>query len=325
MRDTTWAVILAAGEGSRLSSLTTDADGSVVPKQYWSLRGGRSLLGDAVERARGAAGERVATIVAAEHRRHWEREPLEPPARGHGFRIVQPANRGTAPGILLPLLAVAERDPDAVVLVLPSDHFVRREDVLAQALRGARREARADARAVILLGIAPEAAVTDYGWIVPGAGDGNARPIERFVEKPPLDTAAELLDAGGLWNSFLMAGTARAFVDLFERRLPAHLHAFRECFAVPPGARPAAIERLYVDLPTADFSRDVLQGSEGCLRVLTVRPCGWTDLGTPARVAACIRGLARQGGLRATTPAPSTSGPLPERVLERKLETVVAR
>jgi mannose-1-phosphate guanylyltransferase len=130
----TWAVVLAAGEGARLSSLTADRSGIAVPKQYCSLLGGATLLEDALHRAAQVVpAERVTAIVAESHRRWWTGL-----CASMGDRlIVQPANRGTGHGILLALLHVLERDPEARILFLPSDHYVRDEQALADAMSGA--------------------------------------------------------------------------------------------------------------------------------------------------------------------------------------------
>lgn len=88
-----WALVLAAGEGSRLSSLT-QRDGTAIPKQFWSLAGGRTLLGETLDRAeRLVAGDRVVTVAAARHERWWRPELTRLPAANV---IVQPENRGAA-------------------------------------------------------------------------------------------------------------------------------------------------------------------------------------------------------------------------------------
>jgi mannose-1-phosphate guanylyltransferase len=137
--------VLAGGSGTRLSSLTTDGSGAVVPKQYCSLHGGRSLLGDALARAARLVGcDRTVVVVAREHEPFWCRELADLP----GVQpLVQPANRGTAAGVLLPLLAVLQRDPDAQVTLLPSDHFVGDEASLAADLLAAQDAAAAERRA----------------------------------------------------------------------------------------------------------------------------------------------------------------------------------
>ena len=108
-RENTWAIVLAAGDGTRLSSLTVNSRGECIPKQYCSLDGHGSLLKQALARAsRVAAPGRVCAIVAEQHRPHWRGSPWPLPL---GNVIVQPANRGTANGVLLALLCVLRRDP----------------------------------------------------------------------------------------------------------------------------------------------------------------------------------------------------------------------
>lgn len=292
----TWAIVLAAGEGSRLRELTTRS-GVATPKQFCSLRGGRSLLGDALARAaRIAPKKRTLVIVAEEHRSFFE-----PELRGFVPEnvIVQPRNRGTAAGILLPVLTVLERDPGARIAFLPSDHHVAREYVVESSLRLALASLDEPEVGLTLLGISPDSAETGYGWIVPATSDRLLRPVDRFVEKPSPEVAAELLAAGALWNSFLFAVRGATLCAFYAERLPALLADMRQAFA-PRGERAARLERLYAELPTHDFSREILQGNEDRLRLELVPPCGWTDLGTPARVAACLAALERESGAHGT-------------------------
>ena len=123
-----WAVVLAAGDGNRLRSLTTDSQGNSTPKQFCSLNGGPSLLQLALRRvARVAPSSRITTIVAAQHETWWRGELDFAPVSNV---VVQPSNRGTAVGALLPLLRILARDPGANVVFLPSDHFVADEPTL---------------------------------------------------------------------------------------------------------------------------------------------------------------------------------------------------
>jgi len=294
-RPNTWALVLAAGEGSRLRTLTTTASGLAVPKQFCSLRGGPSLLEEALRRAaRVAAPDRVCTVVAAQHRRWWE-----PPLRALPERnvIAQPENRGTAHGILYPLLHIAARDPDATLLLLPADHHVRDEAALAQSLQRATALAAEYRRTTFMLGVAPAEADPELGYIVPAeAGYAGAARVLQFVEKPSLPLAMELLARGALWNVFIIAASVRALLDLCERRLGPTVAEMRAIVDALRGADPAAstaADDLYRRLPAVDFSRDVIEGQESRLRVVSVPDCGWTDLGTPQRVAETIRRLSR--------------------------------
>jgi mannose-1-phosphate guanylyltransferase len=278
-----------------LRELTADATGESVPKQFCSLNGGASLLEEALARAAAvAAPARTIVVVAAEHRRFWQGALAELPPENV---IVQPRNRGTANGILLGVSAILARDADALVAVVPSDHYVEREDVLARALDRALAAVGADRAASIgFLGIEPESADPELGYIVRGEplGDGSCA-VARFVEKPPRAAAAKLLRRRALWNSFILVARAAALVELIALRRPVEVTAFRDLWqqGASNARLPDDLERLYDELPEVDFSRGVVEGTTAALHVVPVPACGWSDLGTLQRVAEC---LARLGG-----------------------------
>ena len=288
----TWAIVLAAGEGRRLRELTTISSGISIPKQFCSLRGGPSLLREALRRAERLCGrERICTVVAQEHGRWWEPELAWLPARNV---IVQPDNRGTGIGILLPLLHIMQRDPDAQITLLPSDHHVRDEVTLERSLRRAVGQLARHPAQAILLGIVPEEVDPGLGYIMPGEDDGfGARTVAQFVEKPPAAVAGGLIAEGALWNAFIVAARAQALLDLFRRRYPGVVARMLTAVArdTDNPAEPAAARQLYELLPEIDFSRNIAAGAESSLRVLTVPACGWSDLGTPSRVARTLESL----------------------------------
>jgi mannose-1-phosphate guanylyltransferase len=290
----TWAIVLAAGEGRRLHSLTTTEAGIAIPKQYCSLRGGPSLLREALQRAETVASPANRCIVVARHHKHWWDAELA--AEPESNVIVQPSNRGTANGILLPLLHIMARDPDARIVLLPSDHHVSDEHVLSAALQEAARKLEARRDHVLLLGISPEAADPDLGYIVPGSVDGRALwTVSRFVEKPNAPFAQVLIDAGAMWNAFIVAAHAQALHQMFAQRFPRIVAEMRSVIEQNPctGDAPDAVIDLYRGLPDIDFSRQILQSAASVLRVLRVKHCGWSDLGTPQRVAKVLRRLPR--------------------------------
>src|SRR6185437_6374022 len=289
-----WGLVLAAGEGSRLRSLTRSASGASVPKQFCSLRGGPSLLHEALRRAQEvAARQRICTVVAEAHRHWWE--PLLAHLPGENV-IVQPQNRGTAHGILLPLLHIFERDPQARVLLFPSDHHVRRELVLARALRAAAQRLQVDGSEILLLGLHPEESDPELGYIVPGAEDSGSWRVRRFVEKPSTSIAQELIAHGALWNAFILGAPVASLLKLLGHRVGATLDHMRSAVRADraAGAPSGAVAALYQRLPEVDFSRDVLIGQESQLRVLAVPQCGWSDLGTLRRVGDALRWLAEE-------------------------------
>ena len=260
-----------------------------MPKQFCSLLNGPSLVHEALDRAQSIApNERVCTIVAAQHRRWWESLPAS-------NVIVQPENRGTANGILLAFLHIAESDPSAQIVVLPSDHHVQDEPTLTESLRWALAHLRLRPQEVLLLGIDPEEPDPELGSIVPGdrSRDGTFEVL-RFVEKPTAARARELMDNGALWNAFIVVASAEAVLHMLEGRFPEIVREMRE--AVRGDLRrplnAIATAELYERLPSLDFSRDVLRhGRDPNLRVLPVPQCGWSDLGTSRRIVQTLHQL----------------------------------
>jgi mannose-1-phosphate guanylyltransferase len=290
-----WALVLAAGNGSRLRALTTKPCGTAVPKQFCSLHGHHSLLEDAIVRASHIVPpERICTIVAQQHEQWWSQTPglSSLPAKN---LIVQPRNRGTAIGILFSLLHILAKDPKAKVLLLPADHYVRDEGIMLEALKAALARLEHEPKKPVLLGMEPEEIDPELGYILPAQADPQGgHAVTRFVEKPSYSSAVEIVRAGGLWNAFIIAASAQALLDLF---LPRHSLMVMEMqvivkrhlnSAFPAGGWPAVVE-LYDRLPDLDFSRDILEGNEQRLRVIKVPPCGWSDLGTPTRVRETLR------------------------------------
>jgi mannose-1-phosphate guanylyltransferase len=280
-----WAIILAGGEGSRVRSLTTSACGECAPKQFCSFGTEACLLRRAIDRAAGVVPRRrIVPVVAKSHRRWWESELSDLPAANI---VAQPLNRGTACGILLPLICILQRDPRAQVVVIPSDHFVEDEPRLREAVLDAVLAADEDDGRVVLLGMTPRACDTEYGWIVPAVGkhvwDTSVQRVETFVEKPDGEKARSLMGRGAVLNSFIFVGSGRALLGLYQRAAP-HLPAwFAGWKADAPDGR-SRLETLYESLPSCDFSRDVLEHSCDRLWLVRAPECGWIDLGTPERL-----------------------------------------
>jgi mannose-1-phosphate guanylyltransferase len=291
-----WAIVLAGGEGSRLHGLTTDASGVTVPKQFCSLTGGQSLLVETLQRAASVVEpDQICVVVAAQHRRWWEPMLCEMPKSNI---ILQPSNRGTGNGVLLPLLHILARDPSARIVLLPSDHYVRDEPALASTLRLAAGALEDQPNQVLLLGMHPDDADPDLGYIVPGHKIGpNTSTVDRFVEKPSGAAARQLLDQGALWNALIIATRAHALLGLFMTRLPdvvANMHsAVAEDLRSSPNALATTI--IYRDLPKIDFSSQILQGAETKLLLIEANRCGWSDLGTPKRLGETLRELPHVG------------------------------
>ena len=291
-----WTIVLAGGDGTRLRELTSAGRGRSVPKQFCNVFGGPSLIARALRRARDVAGlSRSMVVVAAEHRRWWSGELADVPADNI---VVQPCNRGTACGVLLPLMQIMERDPEATVVVLPSDHVVAEEETLLAAIDAATQHLLQEPDRLVLLGLQPEGPDTELGWITPRPiAHHPVSGVSHFVEKPTRERAEELVREGALWNSFIFAMRATELFALFQWALPWLTRMFNYALIQEDG-EPAMdrVLELYDRLPNVDFSRAVLQEAGADMRVVAVPPCGWTDVGTPEGVARCAQKCSRHFG-----------------------------
>ena len=285
-RGNLWVIVLAGGDGARLLGMTICGQRLNRPKQFCRMGEEKSLLRAALDRG-GWLTEpaRIVPVVCDPHRQWWEAETAHLPADNV---LAQPSNKGNALAILHALIHVLQRDADPLVAVLPSDHAVEEEEPLIAALRSAIRTVSERREQVVLLGVPPDQADAEYGWILPARGEpGDALPVSAFVEKPPIEKAAELMRQGAVWNSFIFAGTGLGLIQLYGQTRPDLLQSYLENM-IKHGWRAQALGPLYQAVEAADFSREVLERATDRLRVLTVKSCGWTDLGTPTRVRAWL-------------------------------------
>lgn len=289
---TLYSIILAGGEGRRMAKLTQALFGRWVPKQFAPIGGERTLLQRTMDRSvLVAPAARTLVVVPA---------PLTAVAAEQlsdyiGVEIVgQPENRATGPGMLLPLSRVLARNPEAEVVVFPSDHQVERPGRLRDAVTLSLLAADRAEDGVAVVGATPEGPGRDLGWLLKGATvpqvPGASR-VRQFLEKPPRAAAERLRELGGLWNTFILAGRAQALWELARRHLPRHVDAFEAAGMEGVASSPSVLQALYRSMPPADFSRSVLQKATG-LCAVEMRGAGWADWGTPETVLASLRGTA---------------------------------
>ena len=292
------AVILAGGDGSRLKPLTKLIAGDERPKQFCPILDGRTLLDETRDRvALSIPRSNTYFSLTQKHEAFFTR-PLWNVTSGQ--LIVQPENKGTAPAILYSLMRLATHSPDATVAFFPSDHYFADNETLMANVESAFTAAELNPSSVVLLGIQPEKAETSYGWIEPtdslfGDLARSVSRVKKFWEKPTAGVANKLLEAGCLWNSFVMVGKVQTFLSMFERRLPEMFRMFaasKHLFGT--AQEPAVIGSIYSWIVETNFSSEVLERSADELLVLRVADVGWSDWGEPQRVIGTLSTLGVQ-------------------------------
>jgi mannose-1-phosphate guanylyltransferase len=208
--------------------------------------------------------------------------------------VIQPEDRGTAAAILYGLLRISTVSPMGAVAIFPSDHYVSDDVRFMSHVSTALSAVGARPDLVVLLGIVPEGAETQYGWIE------GAEPIprtellrvRRFVEKPTTAIARMLVEQGCLWNSFVMVGLVPTFLALIRRTAPELDAAFETVgAALNTSAEDAAIEAAYSRVAPLGFSDGMLAARSANLAVLPVNGVQWSDWGAPERVMGTLARL----------------------------------
>ena len=222
-------VILSGGSGTRLWPLSR----SMYPKQFIRFFGSGepSFLGATLRRLRASEGFAAPILLCNNDHRFLVKDELERAGIDAGAIYLEPIARNTAAAITVAAAAVAERDPEAILAVMPSDHVISDEAAFVVAVRQA--AAVAAAGRLVLFGIKPARPHTGYGYIRRGAAiGGSAYAVDAFFEKPNAATAAQYVaDGSYYWNSGIFIIHARTFLEEVARLEPLILEAARGALA----------------------------------------------------------------------------------------------
>lgn len=211
-------VLLCGGSGTRLWPLSRKS----YPKQFVPLTGVESLFTASARRLSGPDFAAPVVVTGSDFR-FIVTEQLLAAGIDPGAILIEPSARNTAPAVLAAVLHVAATDPDALLLVAPSDHAISNPEAFRAAV--ARGVPAARAGQIVTFGIAPTHAETGYGWLELSAPAGQeAVPLTRFVEKPDLPRAEAMLAAGTfLWNAGIFLFSVRTMLAAFRAHAPALL------------------------------------------------------------------------------------------------------
>ena len=302
-------LVLAGGEGKRLQPFIKSLGKGTLPKQYINFIGTRSMLEHTLDRAeRVIPSDRVFTIITESHLQHPEvREQIS--TRAKETVIVQPENKETGPGLLLPLMHLHKRYPNSLVLVLPSDHFIWEEDRLMDHTRMACVAVRRDPSRLVLLGVKPDRDEPEYGYLLPSKKSGigpNMSEISWFIEKPEQKIARRLMRAGGLWNTMIMSFKTSTLLHWVSRLAPALYQQFQQIYqAIGTPGETDVVRDVYQRLKPINFSKDFLEpmvkSYPSSMVALPVSDLWWSDWGTASRIREVLKTvlqLQRSNGYR---------------------------
>lgn len=293
-----WSIILAGGEGERVKPMIQRWLGQHKPKQYCTFVGTRSMFQHTLDRAiKLTDPERTVVVIARGHRRE---AMVQLEDRKAGLILLQPRNRDTAAGLFLPLTYIRARDPEATVIVYPSDHFVYPENRFLEAVQQSAWAAQWLKDRAVLLGMSPAGLELDYGWIQPGealATPANlkAQAVRAFLEKPSAAEADAALTNGALWNTLVLAASVEALWTLGHRCFPEVMTLFERLgTTIGTSEESTVLEAIYRDMPVKNFSTDLLQRVPDRIAVMELSQVLWSDWGKPARIANTLRRIGRQ-------------------------------
>jgi mannose-1-phosphate guanylyltransferase/mannose-6-phosphate isomerase len=268
-------VIMCGGAGTRLWPVSRES----MPKQFVSLIGDRSTFQQTLARvSRPDLFEKPMVITNGDFR-FIVAEQL----RELGIEadiVLEPMRRDSGPAVAVAAALAAARDPDATVLVLASDHIIRKTDEFHAVCRSA---AKAAAEGLIVtFGIKPTAPATNYGYIRAGTklNGGATLAVEAFVEKPDAATAARYLAENYLWNSGNFTFRASVMLDEIERFEPTMAEAARAAIAGVTGdldfMRIAA--EPFARAPKKSIDYAVMERTK--LAAVVPADIGWSDIGS---------------------------------------------
>jgi mannose-1-phosphate guanylyltransferase / mannose-6-phosphate isomerase len=271
-------VILSGGSGTRLWPMSR----RLLPKQFLALLSEHSLLQETALRAQPIEGCVAPIVVCNDEQRFLAADQLREIGIVPAAMILEPVGRNTAPAIAVAALAARDADPQALLLVLPSDHAITKPEVFGKDATSGLQLAQAGH--LVTFGIVPDAPETGYGYIERGKaleGRAGCWSVAGFREKPQRPAADTFVASGRfLWNSGMFAFSSAKYLDELERLRPEIAAAAREAYA--RSVRDLDFLRLdaqaFARCPSDSIDYAVMEKTADAVVVQT--DPGWSDVGT---------------------------------------------
>jgi mannose-1-phosphate guanylyltransferase len=276
--DHTYAVIMAGGGGTRLWPVSRKER----PKQLLPLLEDKTLFQSTVTRLeRLFPPHRILVVTVAEQASIMQEQAPEIPLENY---LIEPAPRGTASVVGLAAAVLKMRDPQAMMAVLPSDHFIRNRDLFHYLLRAALDVA--EKGYLVTLGITPTYPSTAYGYIQQGnALNGEFKypvyAVKRFIEKPDEQKAQNFLRNGDhSWNSGMFIWRVDDILAEIKKQMPALSEVVTKISAAwDTSQREEVLASLWYGLKNVTVDYGVMENAE-LVAVLPAGGLGWSDVGS---------------------------------------------
>ncbi len=267
-------VVIAGGSGTRFWPKST----SKRPKQLLSFDGGKGKEGDPGKSLIAQTLSRFDSIVPSSHRMvvttQVLKDAITDEAQGASV-LAEPAGRNTAPCIYWAARVIAEKDPNGVMLVMPSDHYIQSTEKFISVVKSAADWA-SQSEDLVTLGIQPSRPETGYGYLkvsnpLPSSvGFAPLRRVDAFVEKPNAEKAAQFLRSGDyLWNGGMFLWRVDVILKAFDQLMPEMKKAWDET--------QGNVELAYPKMTATSIDYGIMEKAKNV--VTFPLDCGWDDVG----------------------------------------------
>jgi mannose-1-phosphate guanylyltransferase len=295
-----WSIVLAGGNGERISAFTNSWAGRPIPKQYCAFVGTRSMLQHTLARADALVPrERQLTVIAKSHLSEARSQLAD---RAPKTVILQPANCDTLPGVFLPLTYVYAADPYATTVIYPSDHFIYPDQDFLKIVRNAIQATEELQHGIVLLGVPAYDLGLEYGWLCTGRESWNlsghsVRTVNRFVEKPCHADAVKLRASGAMWNTLILVAKVHTLWRLGWMFYPEMMRLFELLYdSIGTSHESAVLDAIYACMPRGNFSADFLTAASATnsVGVMSMEGILWSDWGRVERIAETLARIGKE-------------------------------